>query len=58
MESDAPRIGILVDEALAMAIDEDAPGQAVRWAERQRASKLLSLVVAAPAPTPMRIPRP
>ena len=37
MEPDAPRVGVLVDEALAMAIDEDAPGKAVRWAERQRA---------------------
>ena len=37
MESDAPRVGVLVDEALALAIDQDAPCKAVRWAERQRA---------------------
>ena len=59
MEPDAPRVGVLVDESLAAAIDEDAPwpgGEVDRAAARTRSYS--SLVVAAPAPTPMRIPRP
>ena len=37
VEPDPPGIGVLVDESFAVSIDEDAPGQAVRWAEGERA---------------------
>src|SRR5580693_9238689 len=37
MQPDSARVGVLVDETFAMAIDQDAPGQSVRWTERQRA---------------------
>ena len=37
VEPDAPGIGVLVDESLAMAVDEDAPGQAVGRPQGQRA---------------------
>ena len=37
VEPDAAGVGILVDESLALAIDEDSPGEAVGRPERQRA---------------------
>ena len=45
MESDAPRVGVLVDETLALAIHQDASCKAVRWAERQPRTRSYSTLI-------------
>ena len=37
VQADAPRVGVLVDESLAVAIDQNPASQPVRWPEGERA---------------------